>query len=296
MLTEQMLRTLWPHGDMKVPGLIAGIASAAPRVFAKYGFTSDVEIAQAMAQFSHECGAGLEMTESIRYTAQRAAEVWPLHSTDDQEKAKRHFSDADDCYKKCGSWAGDVDFPGKLIDLVYGTRMGNRPGTHDGRNYIGRGLSQVTGREGYQKLGDLLAVDLLTNPSWVTVPINALEAGVADFVLCNCLPFAKDDLIVDVTKRLNGGTVGLDERKAWLVKWKKALAGSPPVVAIQPESAPAQKPVAKHVAAGAVVVAGGAAAKQAHSAGFSVIAIVAIVIATVAVAALVWYVFHRNSK
>ena len=61
MLTLEMLQRLWPHGDTKVPGLIEGIAAAAPTVFPEFGLNSDLVIAHAMAQFSHECDAGLEM-------------------------------------------------------------------------------------------------------------------------------------------------------------------------------------------------------------------------------------------
>lgn len=215
MITEAMLRKLWPHGDSKVPGLISGIVAAAPAVFDKYGFASNVELAQAMAQFSHECGAGTEMTENINYTAERAAEVWPSR-----------FDDAADCYAKVGSWHGDPEFKYKLIDNVYGSRMGNRPGTHDGRNFIGRGLSQTTGREGYQRLSDRVGLPLTEHPEMINMPENALECGVADFVICGCLPFAKQDDILNVTKKLNGGTVGLDDRKAWLSKWKHELANT----------------------------------------------------------------------
>src|SRR3954453_7891340 len=136
------MHAMWPHGNNRVPALVEGIANAAPTVFPKYGLNSDLVIAHAMAQFSHECGAGLEMTENIGYTAARACVVWP-----------GRFHNEASCYAKVGSFPGDPDFKIKLIDSVYGTRMGNRPGTHDGSTFIGRGLSQVTGREGYQKLG-----------------------------------------------------------------------------------------------------------------------------------------------
>lgn len=281
MITESMLRKLWPHGDSKVSGLIAGIANAAPRVFAKYGFTSDVEIAQAMAQFSHECGAGLEMTENVHYTAQRASEVWP-----------HRFESANDCYNKVGSWPGDPDFSGKLIDSVYGSRMGNKPGTHDGRNYIGRGLAQTTGRDGYSALGFTTELPLLDKPDLVNLPANALECGVADFVNCGCLPFAKRDDTLEVTKHLNGGTIGLEERKAWLTRWKSALQGSPAV----PVPAPAQVIIPKKTAAaGGVVIAGGAAAQQAHAAGFSPWIVALIIAGTIAAAALLWYVLHKRA-
>jgi putative chitinase len=233
MLTEAILRQMWPHGDSKVPGLVHGIAAAAPAVFAKYGITNDATIAQVMAQFSHECGAGLEMVENINYTATRAAEVWPSR-----------FRNATEVYAKIGSYPGDPDFKGKLIDSVYGTRMGNRPGTHDGRNYIGRGLSQVTGREGYEKLGQKINLPLLDQPGLVCNPENALEAGVADMVITGALPWAQRGNILEATKRLNGGTVGLAEREAWLARWQAALRGSPPVPLNTPPQTPANAPVA----------------------------------------------------
>ena len=68
MLTPESIRHLWPHGDIKIPGLIDGIASAASHVFPKYGLNSDL-LAHAMAQSSHECGAGGEVVENLNYSA-----------------------------------------------------------------------------------------------------------------------------------------------------------------------------------------------------------------------------------
>jgi putative chitinase len=169
-------------------------------------------IAHAMAQFSHECGAGSAMIENINYTPERACQVWPSR-----------FSSAADCLAKVKSFAGDPDFHTKLIDSAYGGRNGNRPNTHDGSFFIGRGLSQVTGRGNYEALGAKVGLDLVNSPDLVKDPAHALECGVADFVLCGCLPFAEADDVLNVTKRLNGGTTGLDERKAWLTRWKTAL-------------------------------------------------------------------------
>src|SRR5215471_9523110 len=99
MLTLEIMHTMWPHGDNRVGGLIEGIVAAAPAIFAKYGLNSDLLIAHAMAQFSHECGAGNEMQENIKYTAARACQVWP-----------GRFSSEADCYTKVGSSPGDPDF------------------------------------------------------------------------------------------------------------------------------------------------------------------------------------------
>lgn len=256
-----VLNRLWPNGDRKVAGLRAGIAAAAPAVFKKYGLDSALIVAHAMAQFSHECGGGLEMVENINYSAERACEVWPSR-----------FSSAGDCYAKCDSFDGDPQFHVKLIDHVYGGRMGNKPyPSHDGSTYIGRGLSQVTGREGYEKLAAKTGLDLIGNPGLISAPATALECGVADFVLCGCLPYAKADDIDKVTLKLNGGHIGQAEREAWLRNWKAALVGvdifagasmAPP---LQPSPTPVPAPVPapkvkpKHVGIAAMIVAIGAA-------------------------------------
>jgi putative chitinase len=212
MLTLEIMQTMWPNGDDKVPGLLDGIVAAAPAVFSKFGLNGDLVIAHAMAQFSHECDAGTEMVENINYTAKRACQVWP-----------NRFKSEADCYAKVGSFEGDPAFPVKLIDNVYGGRNGNVPGTHDGSVFIGRGLSQVTGRGNYGALGATVGLDLASQPDLVNTPGNALECGVGDFILCGCLPFAAVDDVIGVTKSLNGGLTGLDERKKWLARWKTAL-------------------------------------------------------------------------
>ncbi len=55
------LRRLWPHGDIKVPGMVEGLIAVSPIVFPKNGLSSDLAICHAMAQFSEGCGCGSEM-------------------------------------------------------------------------------------------------------------------------------------------------------------------------------------------------------------------------------------------
>jgi putative chitinase len=199
------LFNLWPHGDEKIPGLRDGIAASATEVFEKYGINSDLLIAHVMAQMSHECGAGHEVEENLSYSAQRMTQVWPSR------------------FPTVASAAPYAHDPKALANKVYNGRMGNRVGTDDGWNFRGRGASQTTGREGYERLAKATGLDVVNHPDIVTDPKHFLECGVADFVNCGCLPFAKKDDVVGVTKRLNGGTIGLAERKAWLAKWKAAL-------------------------------------------------------------------------
>jgi putative chitinase len=125
-----------------------------------------------------------------------------------------------------------------LADKVYNGRMGNRPGTDDGFNFRGQGFSQTTGRDEYDRLGKMVGLDLVNHPELLLDPAHFLECGVANFVLCGCLPFAKADDVVNVTKHLNGGTTGLADRITWLKRWKAELGDT----AIQLAPGVAQKP------------------------------------------------------
>lgn len=207
ILTLEIMRRRWPHGDQHVPGLIEGIVASAPTVFKKYDLDTKLVIAHAMAQFSEECGQGLEMIENMNYSAQRLREVFPTHFAPAMAARAAHH-------------------PEMIGDIAYGGRMGNAPPpSHDGYNYRGAGLSQVTGREGYAKLQKFLAehdadFDILEHPELIIDPEHTLECGVADWIICGCLPFAKKDDIVGETKRLNGGMNGLAERRRQLALWK----------------------------------------------------------------------------
>jgi putative chitinase len=209
-LTLDIMQKRWPHGNQHIPGLREGIVNASDAVFKKYGLNSELIIAHAMAQFSEECGEGLEMIENMNYSEQRLRQVFPTHFT--PSMAHR--------------WAHN---PRMIADIAYGGRMGNAPPpSDDGYNYRGAGLSQVTGREGYAKLQAFLRkndadFDILTHPELIIDPDHTLECGVADWVLCGCLPFARKDDIVNETKRLNGGLNGLAERRRELGLWKQSL-------------------------------------------------------------------------
>jgi putative chitinase len=205
MLTIDLMKKLWAHGDQHVPGLIEGIVAAAPTVFPKYGMNTPLVIAHFMAQCSEECGAGLEMVENDNFTAEQLLKLWPSHYT--------------------GSMAERYAHNERMIcDVSYGGRMGNAPPpSDDGYNYRGRGMTQCTGKDGYAAVKNKTGIDVLTEPDLLSAPTTALECGAADFVLCGCLPYAERDDVVGVTKKLNGGTIGLAVREQWLAKWKAEL-------------------------------------------------------------------------
>jgi putative chitinase len=208
------LYNLWPSGDKLIPGLRDGIAASAPTVFAKYGFDSNLVIAHFMAQVSLECGAGTEVVENLNYSPQRLPQVWPAHFN-----ASNAFIYAHN--------------PQKLANYIYEppihNDLGNAAKSNDGYWFRGRGATQTTGRAGYTALQAALAkngkiLNLIANPDLVNAPEYFLECGVADFVICGCLPWARADKVLEVTRHLNGGYVGLADRVAWLKRWKAALA------------------------------------------------------------------------
>jgi putative chitinase len=218
-ISMDLMNRMWPHGDAKIPGLRKGIADSSGRVFRKYGIATPLQVAHIMAQISHECGAGGEVVENLSYSATRIPQVWPTR------------------FPSVAAALPYAKNPRKLANKVYNGRMGNRTGSDDGSTYRGRGASQTTGREGYERLAAKTGLDLINNPDLINDPAWFFECGVADFVLCGCLPYSSprpglpDGDIRGVTHHLNGGYIGLAQRQAWFAKWKAALRAAAPVVA-----------------------------------------------------------------
>lgn len=205
-LSKATLQRLWPGASQP---LINACVAKSDEVFARYHINTPLRVAHFMAQISHESDGGRIKEESLNYTtAARIAQVWPTRFTPE-------------------SAAAYVRNPQELGNKVYNGRMGNRPGTNDGFNFRGRGLLQITGRESYARIGSLTNLDLVNNPSLVNDPANALEIAACEFQDLKCLPACDADDIRTVTKRVNGGYIGIDSRRAWLSKWKLALPELP---------------------------------------------------------------------
>lgn len=146
-----------------------------------------------VAQFLHETALLKKMREDLNYSAERLMQVWPSRFTS-IEIAKRFE------YQ-----------PRLLANFVYGGRMGNRPGTNDGWDFIGRGAG-ITGRTNYGWLAGKMEQDLLVSPQLLEQPHFALEAffwwwegHVPDRSLSDQ---------VKVRKVINGGGIGLEHCKA----------------------------------------------------------------------------------
>lgn len=181
----------------------------------RYGIAvSPLRAAHFMAQVLHESVALTRRYENLRYSAKRLPQVWPrrfwpLGPLDPAAYANNEV---------------------KLANEVYGGRLGNvLPG--DGYLYRGRGLLQLTGKDSYALAATVLGRDYPSAPDFVAEPDAVLWAGwclgaaAAIWSAKGCNEAADQDDIALVTLRINGGSVGLADRRDWLARTRRAWPG-----------------------------------------------------------------------
>lgn len=152
-----------------------------------------------LAQVLHETGGLRAIVENLNYSAQRLVEVWPARFPSLAEAMPfAHNSRA-------------------LANKTYGGRMGNI-NPNDGWRFIGRGLVQLTGRENYARVGQVLGQDFVGYPTAVLDPECGLRVAGIFWNTSAATDGADADDIVRVTKAINGGLLGLAERREWLEK------------------------------------------------------------------------------
>lgn len=156
-----------------------------------------------LAQVLHESGGLRLLVENLNYSPERLVKVWPSRfPTPAAALPFAHNSRA-------------------LANKVYGGRLGNVE-PNDGWRFIGRGLLQLTGRENYERVGKALGLDFVAYPTEVLDPENGLRVAGDVWWSKQCNIFADGDALEKVTRAINGGLIGLDERRAWLDKVRQA--------------------------------------------------------------------------
>lgn len=186
------------------------------------GITMPIRLAHFMTQCLHETGGLTVFIESGMYTRKSLARMW------DDGNWHRYFPDRDACLAMADQCA--IDKGEALFNLVYGNRMGNGPKeSGDGWRYRGRGILQTTGRESYRKFGKKAGVDFEGNPELIISAEHALKPALAEWQQKNCNEAADNNDIEVITRAINGGTVGLPERRAWFAKIYPFVVGSMPL-------------------------------------------------------------------
>jgi putative chitinase len=189
-------------GGLKLEGLRGHIPDAViaqiPDTAAKFEINTPLRLAHFLAQCGHESGGFRLTKENLNYSAKG------LNGT-----FKKYFPTLDSAipYERK---------PEKIANKVYGNRMGNGPeSSGEGAKFCGRGYIQLTGKENYTAFGKSINEDILSNPDKVASNYALLSA--AWFFSKNGLHKmadggATDAVVTSITKRVNGGTIGLADR------------------------------------------------------------------------------------
>ena len=164
-------------------------------VFHRYQINTPLRMAAFIGQCSHESGNFKVLQENLNYSAEGLCRVWPSR------------------FPTLESAMPYARNPDKIADKVYGGRMGNgTEETGEGSLYKGRGLIQLTGKDNYRMASDALGEDLVSSPDLVCGPkYAALTAGWFWNKRGLNVEADKKDYTA-MTKKINGGVIGLDDR------------------------------------------------------------------------------------
>ena len=191
MVTSEQLRQL--HIE-------PSLADAFNETFERFGIVTPAQQASWIGQCGHECGNFRIMEENLNYRAPTLLKLFP-------KTPKRQWGFTPE------EAAAYERQPQKIANRIYGNRMGNRDeASGDGFRFRGRGFIQLTGSSGYFHAGKALGIDFWADPDMVATPqYAALTAGwFWDTQKLN--QYADKGDFLTMTKRINGGTIGLEDR------------------------------------------------------------------------------------
>lgn len=169
-----------------------------PETIAKFELNTPNRLAHFLAQAAHESGSFKAVSENLNYGAKGLRGIFGKYFPTDALAAS---------YERK---------PEKIANRVYGGRMGNGPeASGEGWKFRGRGYIQLTGKDNYKLFDSVVPENLLENPDLVATKYPLLSA--AWFFHKNGLHKIADEgatnaVVTKITKRVNGGTHGLDDR------------------------------------------------------------------------------------
>jgi putative chitinase len=216
-----------PPGQAAIPVLAIGDADAAPEVVRptpamlqalgapdaeawaaalapacrSHGITTRDRLAAFLAQVGHESGGFRRLVESLDYTPEALQLVWP-----------KRF-DADLAWR-LGRRLGHPAEQQQIAEIAYGGRLGNRPaGAGDGWAFRGRGLIQHTGRAAYERVAGWTGLPLAEVAGYLETREGTAESAARWWAEMGCNALADAGAFDAITRRINGGTNGLEDRQ-----------------------------------------------------------------------------------
>lgn len=176
---------------------IAEWHAALVKVLPEYNIDTPHRIAAFVAQCAHESGEFTTLKENLNYRATSLVRVWP--------RSFPNITIANQYANK----------PEAIANRTYANRMGNgSEASGDGWKYSGKGLIQLTGKTNYQAFADSIDTDLSEISDYLLTFEGAVQSAAFFWETNNLNALADVGDILTMTKRINGGTLGLDDRLA----------------------------------------------------------------------------------
>jgi putative chitinase len=170
--------------------------------FYKYDINNARRQAAFLGQCAHESGNFKTLQENLNYSVEGLMKTWP---------SRFSTKEIADQYARQ---------PAKIAGKVYNGRLGNTS-EEEASKYLGRGLIQLTGKENYERCGSAIGADLINEPTLLVEPHYAAMSAGWFWNKKGLNELADQQEHGQITKRINGGTLGLDDR---IAKTTKALA------------------------------------------------------------------------
>ena len=190
ILSKSQLSQLIP-GNPYIDHWYDALAAALP----DYDINTPNRVAAFMAQCAHESGGFRALKENLNYRAVTLRKVFPKYFTDASAEA----------------FAGKQE---AIANRVYANRMGNGPEeSGDGYRYCGRGLIQLTGKQNYQNFADSIETPVEDVPEYLATFEGAVQSACFFWEQSKLNQYADSGDILTMTKRINGGTIGLEDRQ-----------------------------------------------------------------------------------
>ena len=168
-----------------------------PDTAAKFGITNVLRLAHFLAQCGHESGGFKAVSENLNYSADGLKKIFPKYFPGNLNE----------------SYARN---PEKIASRVYASRMGNGDeASKEGFKFRGRGYIQLTGKSNYTNFAKFIGEDTIANPDLVATKYPLASAAFffnSNKLWAICDQGATDAVVTSVTKRVNGGTIGLADR------------------------------------------------------------------------------------
>lgn len=201
MWTRLFAETIIPHSPFKLAALKGHVPDQViaqiPDTAAKFNITTPLRLAHFLAQCGHESGGFKAVNENLNYSAKGLLGTFGKYFTADTA-AK---------YEKK---------PEMIASRVYGSRMGNGDeSTGEGYKFRGRGYIQLTGKNNYANFAKFIGEDTVSNPDLVATKYPLASAAFffnSNSLWAICDKGADTATVTAVTKRVNGGTIGLEDR------------------------------------------------------------------------------------